>query len=489
VLFLAVLAYLFWRRPSSGRYATVHRGPIRGTVIATGEVVSAREAALSSGVTGRVSTVPVELGENVVSGTLLLSIEVEALRFRVEKAQLRLETAQLRLERALEGPRPEELAIAQADLDLAEIQRAALEAGPQGEDIAIARQEVVQAQASLDRTQLSADVAVETARLAWETAANALRDAQENYSRIYWDNERIRQRGIELSQAQMDAEAFAWRRVEDAEAAMEQARLAYEQALRERETSVTTAQSRLTQTSFRLEELLEGATEVELAQAQVRVEQAQASLALLQADPSENELQLLRNEIRLAEMDLLEAQSDLAKSTLTAPFDGTVIDIASEEGEYVGSFTPLVWLADLNQLHIEAHIDEIDVGQVAPGQLVTITLDAFPGQPLRGYIETIAPSVDVERGSAFYLTTIGFSNIPTLSLRLGMAANLTIVTVEKDRALLVPRQAVERVGSGNYVTVLRGRNQERVRVTLGIADSLHYEVLSGLDEGDRVLLP
>ncbi len=489
LLALAVPAYLYRRHTQEPPSVVIRRGRVQGTVLANGEVVSEREAVLSAGVSGQVSEVRVEVGERVISGTLLLSIEAETLHRQVQQAELNLENARLRLEQALAGPRPAEVAAAQADLDLAQARLAALQGGPRAEEVALARQDVTVAWAEVERVQEAADVAVESARLAWEMAANALRDAQDAYSRIYWENERLRSRGIELSQAQKDAEAAAWRRVEDAEAAMEQARLAHEQALQERESSVTAAQARLTQANLRLEQLLAGPTEINLAEAQALVERAQAALDLLLAGPSEGERAILENEVRMAELSLQQAQSDLDKALLRAPFDGTVVEMKAREGEYVGGFTPLVRLADMNRLQVRARIDEIDVGQVAPGQAVTITLDAFPGRPLLGTVQEIAPGVTDEGGRLVYLATIPFAEPPTLTLRLGMAASLEIVTVEKENVLLLPREAVERVGAGFYVTVLRETGPERVRVVLGVSDAAHYEVLSGLREGERVLLP
>lgn len=270
---------------------------------------------------------------------------------------------------------------------------------------------------------------------------------------------------------------------------MEQARLAYESALQERESALATARARLTQSGARLEDLLGGATAFELTQAQAQVSRARSNLALLQAGTSEEERQILAHQVDLAQLSLEEAQADLDKATVTAPFAGTVVGLAIDEGELVGAFVPLLRLADLGELQIQARVDEIDVGQVEPGQTVTVTLDAFPGRPLPGYVEEVAPAVTVERGSAFYLTTIGLSAPPTLTLRLGMAANLTIVTQRREGVLLVPRQAVEQVGTGHYVTVLRGGRRERVPVTLGMADPQCYEVVSGLRQGERVLLP
>ena len=491
-----ILAYLRWGRPDGTDLVSVRRGTIRGTVSATGEVVSARQAQVSSRVSGEVAKVPVQVGQEVVSGTLLVAIATDSLQYRVREATLRVEIARLRLEQAQGGARPEEVTAAEADLELARARLAQLQSGATPQDIAVAQQDVVQAEAALEQAREAAAVTVETARLNWETAGNALRDVQDAYSRIYWENERLRQQGIELSQAQKDAEASAWRRVQDATAAMEQGQLAYERAQQDGRAAITTAEARLHQARARLQTLLTGPTPDELAQTQAQVDRAQANLDLVRSGPRPAEVQSLEKELALAELSLEEAQASMAQAAVTAPFTGTVLEVTVKPGEVVGVYSPLVKIADLQRLEVRARIDEVDVGQVAPGQGVTVTLDAYPGRPLRGYVAEVAPAVTVDRGSAYYLTSVSLDPAsftstagPTITLRLGMAANLTLVTTERDDALLVPRRAVERVGEGSYVIVLRSGRRERVRVTLGTGDAQYYEVISGVAEGEQVVVP
>lgn len=481
--------YLLWFRPPEATYVQVRRGPIRGLAHASGEVSTARQMQLLSPIAERILTVSVAPGDHVLTGTLLVALSADALAYQVEQARLQVEIARLRLEQARSGVRPEEIAIAQADLDAARARLEALQAGPRSEELAIARQEIVLAEAALAQAQEAARVAVESARLRWETAANAVRNAQDNYSRIYWENKRLRDRGFELPQSMEDAETQAWRQVEDAQAAMEQARLAFEQALRDQEATITSAQARLSQARARLQALLAGPEQAELLAAQAQVARAEANLALLQAGPRPSEIQILEIELRQAELQLERAKADLTKAAVTAPFSGTVVEVLVEEGAAVGVYAPLLRLADMQKLQIRARIDEMDVGLVAPGQAVTITVEAFPTLPMTGTILEIAPAVTVDRGTAYYAATIAVTPHPSVTLRLGMAADLMILAADKRSALLVPRTAVQRIGAGYYVTVLRAGRPERVRVTLGIADPQYYEVLAGVEEGEWVQVP
>ena len=106
----ALLAYLLWGRPADGSLVSVQRGTIRSTVNAGGEVVSARQAQISSRVAGEVAAVPVTVGQEVLSGTVLLALATDTLEYRVRDAALRMEVARLRLERVRSGALPEEVA-------------------------------------------------------------------------------------------------------------------------------------------------------------------------------------------------------------------------------------------------------------------------------------------------------------------------------------------------------------------------------------------
>jgi RND family efflux transporter MFP subunit len=224
-----------------------------------------------------------------------------------------------------------------------------------------------------------------------------------------------------------------------------------------------------------------------LESAKAAYERARAEFERVIAGPTPEEIARLETQVKLAQMALEEAQAALAATELRAPFAGTIVEVEVAPGENVGGFVPLMVLADLSTLEIQAEIDEIDVAEVAPGQKVEIRLDAFPGHVLESRVARVAPAASRERGATVYLATVPLPETD-LSLRAGMGASLKITTVEKMDVLLVPNRAVQTVGRKKVVKVLQGGAPREVEVVTGLSNERETEIVEGLWEGAQVLL-
>jgi len=222
-----------------------------------------------------------------------------------------------------------------------------------------------------------------------------------------------------------------------------------------------------------------------LESAKAAYQRARAEFERAIAGPTQEEIARLETQVKLAEVALEQAEAALAATELRAPFDGTVLEVQVAPGENVGGFTPLVLLADLTALEIQAEIDEIDVAEVAAGQKVEIRLDAFPGQLLESRVARVAPAASRERGATTYLATVPLPETD-LALRVGMGANLKITTVEKTGVLLVPNRAVQTVGRKKIVKVFQGGALQEVEVVTGLSNESETEIVEGLWEGARV---
>ena len=226
---------------------------------------------------------------------------------------------------------------------------------------------------------------------------------------------------------------------------------------------------------------------VALENAKAAYEQAKAEFERVVEGPTPEEIARLENRVAAAQVALEEAEARLAQAQLVAPFAGTVLEIAVREGENVGPGQFLVLLADLNTLEIVAEIDEIDIGEVQPGQAVKIRLDAFPGEELSGTLVHIAPAASAERGAGTFLGRVQFT--PTeLPLKPGMGASLEITTLEKQDVLLVPNRAVQTLGPRKIVKVWRNGGVEEVEVVTGLSNAEVTEIVEGLREGDVIVV-
>jgi RND family efflux transporter MFP subunit len=183
-----------------------------------------------------------------------------------------------------------------------------------------------------------------------------------------------------------------------------------------------------------------------------------------------------------------DVSAQLADASLTSPIDGTVLTIGLDVGETVGGYQQVATVADTGSLRVNANVDEIDVGRVTAGQAVTVTLDAYPGVTMPGKIDEIAPGATQSQGSTDYQATVSFVPGKGVVPREGMAANVDITAQRKDNVLLLPNRAFETVGNRQYVTLQQNGTTSTVEVQTGLSNNSSTEVLSGLSEGQVVVL-
>lgn len=210
-----------------------------------------------------------------------------------------------------------------------------------------------------------------------------------------------------------------------------------------------------------------------------------------------------------AKAAMVKVERNLGYATITSPIDGVVISRAVEEGQTVaaGFETPTLFTIanDLTQMQVIADVDEADIGQVADGQRVEFTVDAYPDDMFSGTVEQVRLEATTESSVVTYEVVITAYN-PDLKLKPGLTANVTIYTLEKEQALAVPTKALRFVpdaellgevgvtvgGSATSapgkreVWVMRGRELQPCLVTTGAASGDLTEITEGLTDGDTV---
>jgi HlyD family secretion protein len=210
-----------------------------------------------------------------------------------------------------------------------------------------------------------------------------------------------------------------------------------------------------------------------------------------------------RASVRQAQASLHTAETNLSKTVIHSPMDGIVIDKTVEVGQTVAaSFnTPnLLTIGDLSIMQVEVSIDEADVGQARVGQKAVFTVDAFPDRPFEGTLAQVYYAPITVQNVVTYTGIVEVGNKGSI-LRPGMTANVNIITSEKKDVLLVPNSALrvkidqsakERKSRGTSGTkkvwVLKDKKPQEVKVKLGVTDFNNTEVISGLSEGDEVVV-
>ncbi len=208
-------------------------------------------------------------------------------------------------------------------------------------------------------------------------------------------------------------------------------------------------------------------------------------------DTAKANLEMAELNLEMAELSLESAEINLEKAVMVAPFDGVVTDITITEGKEISSATlatPAISLVDTNEIEMRGFIDEIDVTIVQLGQEVNILIDALPDEEVNGRVAFISSIGTTLMGVVSYDTTITFEN-HVVGLRDSMSATAEIIIERQDDVLLIPNRAIRGTLENPKVVVLVDEKGEEREITLGLTDGINTEVLSGLEEGEKVVLP
>jgi HlyD family secretion protein len=248
--------------------------------------------------------------------------------------------------------------------------------------------------------------------------------------------------------------------------------------------------------------------QVKIAQEQVKAAQAQYEIALInwkaaaanttlkkvyqeQVDIAEANWEAAKLNLEIAKLNLETARLSLDKAVIVAPFDGVVTDITITEGKEISAATlatPAISLVDTSEIEMHGFIDEIDVAMVKIGQAANITLDALPDEAISGKVAFISLVSTIRAGVVSYETTITLEN-PVAGLKDGMSVTAEVIIERRDDVLVIPNRAIRGTSENPKVVVLVDKQQEWREITLGLTDGINTEVLSGLEEGERVVLP
>lgn len=237
----------------------------------------------------------------------------------------------------------------------------------------------------------------------------------------------------------------------------------------------------------------------ELSQAQAQLSIARANLKrneelVAQAFVAQRVLDESRAALQVAEAQVALAQARLARMRVLAPFDGTVGLRNINLGEYVKDGADLVNLEDTSQLTVDFRLPERYQTRIATGQSVKVELDALPGRTFSARVQAVDPLLDANGRSIAVRAVL--PPAPGGELRPGMFARVTTVFATNDAALVVPEEAIVPQGGKQFVVELVKEGEgdgaklvsRRTEVQLGVRRGAQVQVISGVSEGDTVVV-
>jgi len=470
----------------------VERGSIAQEVVVTGRVKATEDVNLAFERGGKIKNVNVKIGDIVSPGQALAYLDISELQAQLLQAEANVSAEMARLEELKKGNRPEEIQIKESELkkaqqDLRNLYGSILDVE---NDAYIKADDAVRSKTDslflnddsenpeLTFTTNDAQVQIDAVSLR-KVAGNALTLWKKNISATQSSStDELDALLIKSENSLSSIRDFLLRSLDAANAAINipQATIdSYKTNLGIARTNVNLASSAIT-------------NQKQLISAQrVVVERISNELVLAMAGATPEALAAQEAQLMQVQANVAVIRAQIAKATLMSPIRGTVTKQDAKAGEIVAPNISLVSVISDKNLEIEANIPEVDIGNVAVGNIVHITLDAFPNEQFLGKISYIDPAETVKDGVVNFKVTILF-NESNEKIRSGFTANLTIETKRKENILVIPQFVVIENDSGAFVKKWSNKTITDVQVILGVRNNMgKVEVISGLSQGDTVV--
>jgi macrolide-specific efflux system membrane fusion protein len=175
-------------------------------------------------------------------------------------------------------------------------------------------------------------------------------------------------------------------------------------------------------------------------------------------------------------------------SPLLSPENGQIIYLPTVPGQVVSTGVTMMVMSD--HLMVNTQVDETDLAQVKMNQKATITLDAYPNQHFIGTVRRISYFSVLVNNVTTYEVDVWPDDVPAF-MRSGMTANVVFNTNEKDDILTVPSEAIQQQDGQSGVLVPAEKKGDKPTfkpIQTGVTDGKQIEVISGLSEGDKILI-
>ncbi len=210
-------------------------------------------------------------------------------------------------------------------------------------------------------------------------------------------------------------------------------------------------------------------------------------------DDAKTDYAMAQNSLDIAQKDLNLVEYQLTKTKIEAPFDCTILTRPVSIGQAVsgsGGFnsgTEVLTIANLNDMIVNAHINQADVTRLVPGAEVDIQIESVSGLAMKGEVSRIAPQTTIVNGIKGYAARIVIKNIDP-RIRPGMTASLSIPVATADNVIAVPLASVFTEEGQRFVYVKNDTGFERRVVQVGVTDYDFAEIQKGLQSGEVVAL-
>jgi len=228
-------------------------------------------------------------------------------------------------------------------------------------------------------------------------------------------------------------------------------------------------------------------------------------LALNKQNVAKAQLQVLKAKIGQAQAqvaqdhaNLTQLEEQLSYTTIASPIDGIILSRDVEVGDAVSSIlvlgssaTLIMTLGDTSEVYVKGKVDESDIGKVYMGQPARIKVESFKDKTFNGKVTKISP-MGVEKDNVTTFEVRVSINNPGGELKAAMTANAEIILEEHKNVLQIPEGSIlydkDKKASVEIPDEKGKEGKRKIAVNIGISNGAKTELLSGLKEGDQVVL-
>ena len=479
VAVLGIGGYLLFRpKTVVYQFATVETGSVSETVSVTGNTTPISSVSLGFGNGGVIAQVYSSVGENVAKGQVLAELNKSDLQAQIKQARVNVDIQQANYEKLANGATAANIDVAKAQVQTAQV---ALDQIKSQQDTLVknAKKNLLNSGfvvATDDKTSNQIPPVISGTYLKDDEGQIIIEEypsqggvsfsATGLVSAIGTVNTEIPQpigdTGLYIKYSSTDNRTKWIINIPDKQSAQYLQNFnAYQIALSNEIQITANAEATLNQAQASLNALVTAARPEDIAQAKAQVENARAGVQSLEAK--------------------------LQNSQIVAPIDGVITQFDAKVGQFAAPGTALVSIISGNSFEIDALISETDVGKVAVGNKVNMTLDAFPNETFAGAVFYIDPAQTASEGVVGYKIKIAFDKADA-RMKSGLTANLNIETRHKEDVLILPQYAILQNDKGTFVEVLQNKVVKDLPVVLGLQDrNGNVEIVSGIAKGERVI--
>lgn len=480
------IVLVFKNGKSTEETMIVTKGEFLNEVSASGRVVASQNSILGFDQSGRIASVNVSVGDKITAGTILASIDNGSARAEIAQKLASLEREKADLSALYKGTRPEQLAIT--------------------------KQKYIDATSALIIAMRNVYLETEDALLS-DIDSLFKNGNSVNPDILIRTHDQKEERSIENDRVVVGEKLRKWKQAFASLSAsssavdVTSARTIANESLDTIQqfidrmaliaNNVTTGNSGNSQAEIDADRSTVNGAGQSVSSARSSEQTAYASwtvasnnLALENSGSTAEDIVAQEAQVKVAEADLASAQAQLRKTAIIAPFDGTVTKMDIKIGEIISpSDTSIAMIGD-GLFEIESYIPEVSIARLSIDNPATITLDAY-GSDIEFYAKVIAidPAETIRDGVSTYKTTLRFDKEDP-RIKSGMTANIRIISERKSDTIIIPKSIILDRDGAKYVRVKNGELIVETLVETGSVTALgQVEIISGLSEGDVIVLP